>query len=330
MICTIANYEYIFNYNFHTDGSIQVETRLSGILNLYIKEAGEANPYGVEVAPKVNAHYHQHLFSLRIDPMVDGCENTVMQTDVAPLPFPTGSKENHLGNGFVTHKTLLEQAGGYDWDPQRHRTFSIINPSKRHYASGLPVGYKIHTKDFEPLVVQPDSQVAQRAAFATKPLWITPFDEEQLWPAGKYVPQTRGAPADSIGNWVADRAPTADTDVVVWLTYGITHIPRPEDFPVMPVEHLNVWLKPSNFFSINPAHDLPASQDPYSRNAFSANGGGLIGTNLVTADRREAVRAPYAEPRSANPTSDRCSSAPAQASNAVACACCPDAQGSKL
>jgi Cu2+-containing amine oxidase len=33
--------------------------------------------------------------------------------------------------------------------------------------------------------------------------------------------------------------------------FGLTHNPRPEDFPVMPVEMLRVGLKPSGFFEKN-------------------------------------------------------------------------------
>ena len=277
MMCTIANYEYIYNYNFYTDGSVQLEVRLTGVLNLYLKQAGEAeaNPYGVEVAPSVNAHVHQHLFSLRLDPMIDGVENTVMQSDIVQTPHPTGHALNHLGNGFSVASSAIEHAGGYQWDRQAHRVWSIANPHRKHYASGKPAAYKIHTRDWEPLAARDDSMVAKRARFATASLWVSRFDEEQLWPSGKYVPQQRDVPQDSLVNWVKDGAKVDDEDVVVWLTFGVTHVPRPEDFPVMPVEHLSVWLKPTNFFTMNPAHDLPALDDRESRYAVpsaTANG----------------------------------------------------------
>ena len=50
-----------------------------------------------------------------------------------------------------------------------------------------------------------------------------------------------------------------DTDIVVWISFGLNHIPRIEDFPVMPVETLRVSLKPVNFFAKNPALDVPPS-----------------------------------------------------------------------
>ena len=50
----------------------------------------------------------------------------------------------------------------------------------------------------------------------------------------------------------------ADTDVVLWYTFGQTHIPRMEDWPVMPVSSVGFSLKPDGFFNANPALDVPA------------------------------------------------------------------------
>jgi primary-amine oxidase len=231
MICTIANYEYIFNYNFFADGNIQVEVRLTGILNLALKREGEAevNPYGVEVAPSVTAQLHQHIFSLRIDPMIDGHENTVVQSDIVPTAAPVGSPANYLGNGFRQSPSNITQAGGYDWDATKHRTFSIVNTKRRHYASGLPVSYRIHTRDYETLAPHRDAMVTKRARFASKALWVSKHNEEQLWPAGKYVPQQRDTAKDDISHWVEDGHNVEDEDLVAWVTFGITHVPRPEE-----------------------------------------------------------------------------------------------------
>lgn len=285
MLCTIANYEYVFNYNFYTDGAIECEVRLTGILNLSLKREGEAevNPYGVEVAPSVTAQLHQHVFSLRVDSMLDGHNNTVVQSDVVPTKTGTGSAANYLGNGFRQQLTKLTRSGGYDWDADRHRTFAITNPNRKHYASKLPVSYRIHTRDYEKLATAPDSKVSQRAVFATKDLWITGHNEEQLWPAGKYVPQQRTTAEDSIGNWSADGHSVDNKDIVTWITFGITHVARPEDYPIMPVEHLSVWLKPANFFNWNPAMDLPQMQDTYSRRIQAGDDAGNAKISAPTA-----------------------------------------------
>ena len=56
----------------------------------------------------------------------------------------------------------------------------------------------------------------------------------------------------------ADR-PIEGTDIVVWHSFGLTHLVRPEDWPVMPVESTGFWLVPFGFFDRNPALDVPPS-----------------------------------------------------------------------
>lgn len=62
---------------------------------------------GTQVAPRVMAHNHQHLFSLRMDPMMDGLDNTLYETNVHRLDAPTGSAENFAGNGFYYKSEML-------------------------------------------------------------------------------------------------------------------------------------------------------------------------------------------------------------------------------
>jgi primary-amine oxidase len=61
-------------------------------------------------------------------------------------------------------------------------------------------------------------------------------DDEQIHPAGRHVPQTSGEPSAGLPAWIAANpsASIADKDVVLWHTFGLTHFPAPEDFPVMP------------------------------------------------------------------------------------------------
>lgn len=46
---------------------------------------------------------------------------------------------------------------------------------------------------------------------------------------------------------------------MLWHTFGVTHIPAPEDFPVMPVEPMTLLLRPRNFFANNPVMNVPPS-----------------------------------------------------------------------
>lgn len=196
---------------------------------MYVKGADEPNPYGTTVAPNVNAHYHQHLFSLRIDPMIDGLKNTVIESDVVPLEnAPTGSAENFAGNAFVTQEKVLKLTsdGARDFDFERDRRWKIVNTgAKPHYSSGASPGFAIAMKGaVTRLLARDDSWVAKRATFAKKPLWVIKDKEGpdggRVWPSGKYVPQTRSEPEESVGKWVEDSGSIENEDIVVFLTLG--------------------------------------------------------------------------------------------------------------
>jgi primary-amine oxidase len=44
------------------------------------------------------------------------------------------------------------------------------------------------------------------------------------------------AGGDGLAKWTAANRSLAGADPVIWHTFGATHVPRPEDFPVMPCE----------------------------------------------------------------------------------------------
>ena len=48
-------------------------------------------------------------------------------------------------------------------------------------------------------------------------------------------------------------------DVVLWHVFGLTHVPRPEDWPMMPVEHTGFVLAPFGFHDANPADNVPGT-----------------------------------------------------------------------
>lgn len=220
--------EYIWNYRFYQDGSIEFEVRLTGILQIYIKADNELNKYGTTVAKNVNAHYHQHLFSLRLDPMVDGLSNSVVETDVLAVDADTGSPENFAGNAFIAESTTLKTSAARDYSYERDRRWRIINPnSKSHYSTGAAPGYGIMMKGAaQTLLAKENGWVQKRATFATKTLWVVKdkegIDGSRMWPSGKYVPQTRSEPEESVGPWAKENSNIENEDILLYLTLGMS------------------------------------------------------------------------------------------------------------
>ncbi|EAA31244.1 peroxisomal copper amine oxidase [Neurospora crassa] len=262
-IFTAANYEYVVAWIFHQDGTIQPEIKLTGILNTYIMDPDEdTHGWGTQVYTGVNAHNHQHLFCLRIDANVDGPNNSVFVTDAVPGEAPVGSKENFYGNAFYSKRTKLATTGEAktDYIAQTSRTWEICNPNKLNPYSKKPVSYKLVSREVPTLLPKEGSLVWKRAAFARHSVHVTKYRDDQLWPAGRHVPQTSGEPSRGLPEWIGNGTESIDnTNVVVWHTFGVTHFPTPEDFPVMPVEPMTLLLRPRNFFARNPVLDVPPS-----------------------------------------------------------------------
>ncbi|KAK4982058.1 peroxisomal copper amine oxidase [Elasticomyces elasticus] len=263
-VFTAANYEYCVYWIFHQDGTIQLEVKLTGILNTYSLNPGEsAGPWGTEVYPGVNAHNHQHLFCLRLDPNIDGSANTVYVADAAASDAPLGSVENKYGNAFYAKKTKLEtQAGSVsDYDGSTSRTWDMANTNKMNVYSHKPVSYKLVSREVPSLLPKEGSLVWKRAGFARHAVHVTKYNDDQIHPAGRHVPQTSGDPSQGLPAWIAadPDANIDNTDIVLWHTFGLTHFPAPEDYPVMPAEPMIVLLRPRNFFTQNPAMDVPPS-----------------------------------------------------------------------
>jgi primary-amine oxidase len=249
---TVGNYDYGFYWYFYLDGAIECEIKLTGTLFTAAHPGGDY-PYSAEVAPGLGGPVHQHLFSARLDMTVDGLANAVEEVDVSGLPV---GPDNPYGNAIVQHVTRLgrESQAARRVDATRGRTWRVVN-TEHVNSFGRPVSYTLYPEAAPVLLADPQSSVARRAGFATNHLWVTRYDPAQRYPAGDFVnqhPGGAGLPAFVAGDRDIDGA-----DIVLWHTFGPTHFPRPEDWPVMPVARCGFTLKPTGFFDRNPALDVP-------------------------------------------------------------------------
>ena len=262
-VCTVANYEYIIAYIFDQAGGIHFETRATGILATMPMDDGVSVPWGTKVGPGVMAAYHQHLFCLRVDPAIDGHRNTATYEDSMPLPID--EKLNPYGIGYTAHETRMQKESYADSDPTKARVFKIQNPNVLNPLTQKPVAYKVHLPATQMLIANPKSFNSTRAEFARHAVHVTKYHDGELFPAGEFTNQSQGKNTDSIENWMARGESTENEDIVCWYTFSLTHNPRPEDFPVMPVEITTVALKPNGFFTENPANDVPRSSQQFNQ-----------------------------------------------------------------
>jgi primary-amine oxidase len=253
MIATVGNYEYGYFWYLYQDGTIEYEVKLTGVISNAALPPGEKPAHGTLVAPQVYGPNHQHIFCVRLDMMVDGPQNTVVECDsVAVPPGP----ENPYGNAWVVQQAPLrsESEAQRVADGRAARYWKITNPGKLN-ATGEAVAYKLVPQDTVLPFWQPDTSIARRAGFANKHLWVTAYDRDQRFPAGEYPNQHPGG--DGLPTWAEADRPLENTDVVLWHTFTAHHTVRPEDWPVMPVTRAGFQLRAHGFFDGNPALDVP-------------------------------------------------------------------------
>ncbi|TQN68826.1 Copper amine oxidase 1 [Colletotrichum shisoi] len=293
-VVTLANYEYVFAYKLDTAGGITLETRATGVMSVVAVDEGEgegegaaASDYGAVVAPGVLAQNHQHIFAVRIDPAVDSYEAGATRVVVEEsVPVPLDAATNPHGNYYEVRKSVVERARWIDAEPRLNRVVKFENTTKRNAVSGRNVGFKLTPSASQLLLADERSQVSRRAKFARHHVWVTGYRDDELWAAGEFTNQSIeevGGVWDMVarGDWFGDggdgghghgekNGETGDggkgkrSSPVVWSVFGLTHNPRVEDWPVMPVEIHHMNIRPADFFTANPALDVPSTRNTAS------------------------------------------------------------------
>jgi primary-amine oxidase len=263
-VALVGNYDYGLSWVFRQDGTLAVEVDLTGIMlakgvsQESATRTGNAlsgeSRFGSLVAPHVVATNHQHFFGFRLDFDIDGSpDDAIIEMNTRALPAGAG---NPAGNAFVMEETVLrtEQGAQRDLDFGASRAWKVVDAGSTN-ALGLHPGYVLVPGANATPHLAPESPIRRRAGFTTHHVWGTTYAPAELYAAGDYPNQSRGG--DGLPTWVANNESLERRDVVLWYTMGVTHIPRAEEWPVMPVARAAFALVPANFFARNPALDVP-------------------------------------------------------------------------
>ena len=259
-VSTVGNYDYAFDWIFHQDGTLEMKIGLTGVMSVKAVapetagHKGHSNEHGHMVAKALSAVHHQHFLNFRLDLDIDGADGN-QAVEMNTMSSPAG-KANPYGGAFdMTEKVLhTESEAMRHLDMATGRHWKIVNPAVKN-ALGQPVGYALIPGENALPFAAPNSSIRRRAGWMNYPFWVTPYSANERYASGDYPNQNKGG--EGLLKWTAANRPIDGTDMVVWYSMGITHNPRPEDWPVMPVHEAGFKLVPVGFFSRNPALDLP-------------------------------------------------------------------------
>lgn len=214
--------------------------------------ASNDNPFGQLMAKNIFGVNHQHLFNFRLDMDVDGKANNVMEMNVKALAM---DDKNPLGNSFIVKNTPLqkETAAVRDMDMKSSREWMVMSADKKN-SLGAATGYMLMPEANAVFLPTEGAIIRDKASFATHHLWVTKYKPDELHAGGEYPNQTK--PGKGLPEYISDDESLMNEDIVLWYTLGVTHVPRPEDWPVMPSHRVGFKLVPRGFFTRNPAINL--------------------------------------------------------------------------
>ena len=273
----VGNYDYLMDWIFRQDGAIDVRVGASGILAYETTAASSASPpvptagpanaaaldalvaqgraddYGRFVQENIVAVNHDHYFSFRLDLDIDGTGNRFVADRLIAKRLPPDHPRRSL---WVQEPEVAatEADAKLNIDLERPTLWRVLS-TERTNAVGYPTSFQIVPGMNANTLLSADDYPRRRAGFIDHHLWVTPQRDSERFAAGDHP--TLSEPGLGLPTWTeADRA-IQDTDIVFWYTVGMHHLPRAEDWPVMPVLWHGFQLRPFDFFDRNPALDLP-------------------------------------------------------------------------
>src|SRR5262249_13873773 len=145
--------------------------------------------------------------------------------------------------------------GQLDMNMHAPAMWRVVSASRKNHV-GYPTSYQLMGGMNVHTLLSPDDYPRRRAGFIDHQLWVTPYRPEERYAAGDYP--TLSEPGKGLPAWTSANRNIRNTDIVLWHTIGMHHVVRSEDWPVMPITWHSFELRPFDFFTRNPALDLPA------------------------------------------------------------------------
>jgi len=260
-VATIGNYDYIFDWIFDNKAQLTYRVGASGLdavkgvraTTLSDETAAEDTRFGPLIAPQRAGINHDHFFSIRLDLDIDGTDNRFVRDRLVAERQPADSKRRSIWT-TVRDVAGTDSAAKYRLSYDQPSLWRIESSAARN-RYGYSTSYAFRPSgNARPLVDEDDAPVG-RAQFVNYHLWVTPYDPDELWAAGRYSNQA--LPGQGLPAWTTSGRDIEDTDIVLWYTLGFHHVPSAEDWPVYNLGWNSVTLRPYNFFDENPAMDLP-------------------------------------------------------------------------
>ncbi|KAI1389577.1 copper amine oxidase [Hypoxylon trugodes] len=279
-IATVGNYDYLFDYAFHVDGSLEITVRASGYLqsSFFYRDQGA---WGPRIQEATQGSLHDHVLTWKADFDVLGTENNLQVTELKTVNT-TQPWWPELGEfeqiTLETHNVATEQQ--LSWADNGQTMYAVNHASKTN-KWGAPRGYRIVPGKSNIRLSTLSSPFSRRnTALSKSHLAVTRQHDSEPWGNSVQNLNMPWKPQQDFAKFFDDESVEGE-DLVVWLNLGMHHFTRSEDIPVTLYNEAvsSIMFAPQNFF------DQAQDGDIKNRRWYTvpdATGSGNATTTLVS------------------------------------------------
>ncbi|KAF2105655.1 copper amine oxidase [Lophiotrema nucula] len=246
-ISTVGNYDFMIEYSFFLDGSVEVSVRASGYISATYWEGSE--DYGFHIHDFLSGSMHDHVLTFKADFDILGEKNSVQKVEFVPetVQYPWARDPRNTMKALRSFITS-ESDSSIDWAPNDAALYSIVNKDTPNKYGEYP-GYRIkRSAGASHLTVQNSTDVKNAAHFADHDLYITKQKDTEPRAADRNNQHNPSDPLVDFGKFL-DGENLEQEDVVVWFNLGMHHIPHTGDLPntMFTSAHSAVRFEPFNY-----------------------------------------------------------------------------------
>lgn len=248
-IATVGNYDYIFDYAFHVDGSLEITVRASGYLQSSFYYADQAG-WGPRIQEATQGSLHDHVITWKADFDLLDTSNSFELTELRASPtsqpwWPELGVFEQLE--LHTHTMATEQR--LNWT-QNGQTMYFVTHANETNKWGTKRGYRIVPGRSNIHLSTQGSPFSRANSDMSKAhLAVTRQHDTEPWANSVQNLNMPWAPQQDFARFFDDE-PVDGEDLVVWFNLGMHHFTRAEDVPVTLYSEAvsSIMFAPQNFF----------------------------------------------------------------------------------
>ena len=248
-IATIGNYDYMFDYVFHMDASLEVAVRASGYLQSSFYYPDQSK-WGPRIQEATQGSLHDHILTYKADFDILGTDNSF---EISELKAKTVTQPwfPELGEfeQIELEKSYLQTEAPLNYAPNGQAMYCVVNRNETN-KWGTERGYRIvpgrsnvHLSTLKSPFSRWQSEMSKNH------LSITRYHDTEPFANSVQNINLPWAPQQNFSKFF-DGESVDNEDLVVFFNLGMHHFTRSEDIPVTlyTEAYSSIVFAPQNFF----------------------------------------------------------------------------------